>query len=56
MAKKQGPPDVPSSAAAADGKGKGKLKLIIIIVLGLLLAIGASVGGTIYWMSSHSAP
>lgn len=55
MAKKQGPPDVPSPAAAADGKGKGKLKLIIIIVLGLLLAVGASVGGTFYWMSSHSA-
>lgn len=49
MAKKQGPPDVPSPAAAPGGKGK--LKLIILIVLGLLLAVGLSVGGTFYFMS-----
>ena len=49
MAKKQGPPDVPSPAAATEGKGK--LKLIIMIVLGLLLAVGLSVGGTLYFMS-----
>ncbi len=49
MAKKQGPPDVPSPAAPADGKGK--LKLIILVVLGLLLAVGLSIGGTVYLMS-----
>lgn len=49
MAKKQGPPDVASPAAA--GEGKGKLKLIILIVVGLLLAVGLSVGGTFYFMS-----
>jgi len=49
MAKKQGPPDVPSPAAATEGKGK--LKLIILIVLGLLLAVGLSVGGTFFVMS-----
>ena len=49
MAKKQGPPDVPSPAAATEGKGK--LKLIIMIVLGLLLAVGVSVGATLYFMS-----
>jgi flagellar FliL protein len=49
MAKKQGPPDVASPAASAEGKGK--LKLIILIVLGLLMAIGLSVGGTVYFMS-----
>ena len=49
MAKKQGPPDVPSPAAATEGKGK--LKLIIVIVLGLLLAVGVSVGATLYFMS-----
>jgi flagellar protein FliL len=49
MAKKQGPPDVPSPAAA--NEGKGKLKLIIGIALGLLLAVGLSVGATFYFMS-----
>ena len=52
MAKKQGPPDVPSPGAEAGGKGK--LKLIIFIVIGLLLAVGASVGGTFYFMSRGS--
>lgn len=49
MAKKQGPPDVPSPGA--EPGGKGKLKLIIFIVIGLLLAVGLSVGGTFYFMS-----
>ncbi|KJH80987.1 flagellar basal body-associated protein FliL [Stutzerimonas stutzeri] len=49
MAKKQGPPDVASPAAPTEGKGK--LKLIILIVLGVLLAVGLSIGGTIYFMS-----
>lgn len=34
-------------------KGKGKLKFIIIVVVGLLLAIGASVGGT--WFFLHKS-
>mgnify|MGYP006887526837 CR=1 FL=1 len=37
-------------AAATPPAGKGKLKLILLIVLGLLLAIGASIGGTWYIM------
>ncbi|MGY8818030.1 MAG: flagellar basal body-associated protein FliL [Pseudomonadales bacterium] len=53
MAKKQGPPDVPSPAATTEGKGK--LKLIILIVLGLLLAVGVSVGATLYFMSQGEA-
>ena len=53
MAKKQGPPDVPSPAAPTEGKGK--LKLIIFVVLGLLLAVGVSVGATIYLMSHGEA-
>ncbi|AZZ46067.1 flagellar basal body-associated protein FliL [Pseudomonadaceae bacterium SI-3] len=53
MAKKQGPPDVPSPAAATEEKGK--LKLIILIVLGLLLAVGVSVGATLYFMSQGEA-
>ncbi len=42
-------------AAANPGKGKGKLKLILMIVVGLLLAIGASVGGTWYIMHSGAS-
>lgn len=53
MAKKQGPPDVPSPAVATEGKGK--LKLIILIVIGLLLAVGLSVGATWYFMSRGEA-
>ncbi|WP_263261049.1 flagellar basal body-associated protein FliL [Pseudomonas sp. RIT-PI-S] len=44
MAKKE------EDAGAAPEKKKGKLKFILIIVVGLLLAIGASVGGTWYFM------
>ncbi|MCQ4321107.1 flagellar basal body-associated protein FliL [Stutzerimonas stutzeri] len=54
MAKKQGPPDVPSPAAASEGKGK--LKLIILIVLGLLLAVGVSVGAILYSMYRGESP
>ena len=38
--------------ADADGKpaGKSKLKLIILIVVGLLLAIGLSVGATLFFL------
>ncbi|AGE26678.1 MULTISPECIES: flagellar basal body-associated protein FliL [Pseudomonas] len=45
------------AAQAPEGKvkGKGKLKLILMIVLGLLLAIGASVGGTWYIMHSSAS-
>ncbi len=40
------------AAADADGKpaGKSKLKLIILIVVGLLLAIGLSVGATLFFL------
>jgi flagellar FliL protein len=38
---------------AGEGKGKGKLKFIIIIVVALLVAIGASVGGT--WFFLHKS-
>ncbi|MFJ2709964.1 flagellar basal body-associated protein FliL, partial [Pseudomonas sp. NPDC087346] len=41
------------AAAVKDPATKGKLKLIIVIVLALLLAIGASVGAT--WFFMHSA-
>jgi len=44
MAKKE------ADAGAAPEKKKGKLKFILIIVIALLLAIGASVGGTWYFM------
>ena len=43
------------AAQAPAGKGKGKLKLILLIVLGLVLAIGASVGGTWYIMHSSAS-
>ena len=42
-------------AAATPPAGKGKLKLILLIVLGLLLAIGASIGGTWYIMHSSAS-
>ena len=49
MAKKQAP-----NPAAADGAGdkpgKGKLKLIILIVVGLLLAVGISIGATLFFL------
>ena len=48
MAKKQAPN--PDAAAAGDKPGKGKLKIIILIVVGLLLAIGASVGATLFFL------
>jgi len=44
-----------SDDAATPPAGKGKLKLILLIVLGLLLAIGASIGGTWYIMHNSSA-
>ena len=51
MAKTQGPPDIASPAVAAPADGKRKLKLIVLVVLGLLLAVGLSVGSTLYFMS-----
>lgn len=49
MAKKE-----PAKAPAADDEGKpagkSKLKLIILIVVGLLLAIGLSVGATLFFL------
>lgn len=49
MAKKE----EPEKPAEGDEKpaSKSKLKLIIIIVVGLLLAIGISVGGTLFFFS-----
>jgi len=51
MAKTQGPPDIASPAAAAPADGKRKLKLIVLVVLGLLMAVGLSVGSTLYFMN-----
>ncbi|WP_460134908.1 flagellar basal body-associated protein FliL [Pseudomonas sp. S1_E04] len=42
-------------AAVKAPAGKGKLKLILLIVVGLLLAIGASVGGTWYIMHTNAS-
>ena len=49
MAKKE---EAKAPVADADGKpaGKSKLKLIILIVVGLLLAIGLSVGATLFFL------
>ncbi|PHN21358.1 flagellar basal body-associated protein FliL [Pseudomonas sp. ICMP 460] len=44
-----------SEDAATPPASKGKLKLILLIVLGLLLAIGASVGGTWYIMHNNAS-
>lgn len=51
MAKTQGPPDTPIPGAETAPGGKRKLKLIIAVVLGLLLAVGLSVGSTLYFMN-----
>ena len=51
MAKKEQPP-LPDGQAPA----KGKLKLIIIIVLAFLLAVGASVGGTWFFLHKSAKP
>lgn len=54
MAKKEEP------AKLAEGEekpaSKSKLKLIIIIVVGLLLAIGLSVGGTLFFLGKDDKP
>lgn len=55
MAKRQGPPNVASPAASDTVDGKGKLRLIILVVLGLLLAVGLSVGSTLYFMGRNEA-
>lgn len=52
MAKKNTPP---AAAAEAGSKPPGKLKLIIAIVLALLLAVGASIGGTWFFLSKDNA-
>lgn len=51
MAKKQAPPTVPPSGPEAASAGKGRLKLIIVIVVAMLVAVGLSIGGTLYFMS-----
>lgn len=52
MAKKEQTPPLPDGQAP----GKGKLKLIIIIVLAFLLAVGASVGGTWFFLNKNAKP
>ncbi len=49
MAKKQAPN--PAVVDGSDEKpGKGNLKIIILIVVGLLLAVGISVGATLFFL------
>ncbi|WP_252273104.1 flagellar basal body-associated protein FliL [Pseudomonas subflava] len=48
MAKKQAPQ--PPAAEGGEKPGKGKLKLIILIVVVVLLAIGGSVGATLFFL------
>ena len=52
MAKKE----EPAANTAAEGKpvGKSKLKLIVLIVVGFLLAIGLSIGGTLFFLGKTS--
>ncbi|WP_443191360.1 flagellar basal body-associated protein FliL [Pseudomonas indica] len=54
MAKKEAPQTPPPAGDAP--AGKGKLKLIIIVVVALLLAVGASVGGTWFFLSRGDKP
>lgn len=49
MAKKQAPTP-PAAEGGEKTGGKGKLKLIILIVVILLLAIGGSVGATLFFL------
>ncbi|MCW3150308.1 flagellar basal body-associated protein FliL [Stutzerimonas stutzeri] len=49
MAKKQVPPG-PPIAGAEGADGKGRLKLIIAIAVAFLLAIGLSIGGTLFFL------
>lgn len=51
MAKKQAPTP-PADEGGEKTGGKGKLKLIILIVVILLLAIGGSVGATLFFLGS----
>ena len=50
MAKKQAPAAVPPTGPEAASAGKGRLKLIIVIVVAMLVAVGLSIGGTLYFM------
>lgn len=52
MAKKEQTPPLPDGQAP----GKGKLKLIIIIAVAFLLAVGASVGGTWFFLNKNAKP
>lgn len=49
MAKKQAP-NLDAPDAAGGKPGKGKLKIIILIVVGLLVAVGGSVGATLFFL------
>lgn len=54
MAKKE-EPEKPAEGEEKPAS-KSKLKLIIIIVVGLLLAIGISVGGTLFFLGKSDKP
>lgn len=56
MAKTQGPPDTLIADAETASSRKRTLKLIVGIVLSLLLAVGLSVGSTVYFMSKGATP
>ncbi|MGE4407972.1 flagellar basal body-associated protein FliL [Pseudomonas sp.] len=51
MAKKQAPPPLTSAGPEDAGGGKSRLKLILAIVVAMLLAVGLSIGGTLYFMN-----
>ena len=50
MAKKEDAKAPPAAEAEGKAGGKSKLKLIILIVVGLLLAVGLSVGATLFFI------
>ena len=54
MAKKPVPPGPPIPGAEEAGGGKGKLKLIIAIAVAFLLAIGLSIGGTLFFLGRRA--
>ncbi len=52
MAKKQAPTP-PGADGGGDKPSSGKLKLIILIVVALLLAVGISVGATLFFLGKN---
>ncbi|WP_313025140.1 flagellar basal body-associated protein FliL [Pseudomonas lopnurensis] len=51
MAKNQVPPPLTTAGPEDASTGKSRLKLILTIVVAMLLAVGLSIGGTLYFMS-----